>query len=143
MIVKVGVEASNQYEAMKYLAQMAKEAGFVGDDEAFLRALLEREREGTTGIGHGVAIPHGKCQTVRQTGIMICRLTKEIPWRAIDDKPIGLIIGIAVADTSTPDEHLNMISKLARAMISPGFLEGIKASRDPEEIQSKVMEVMR
>lgn len=143
MIVRVGVKAKNQYEVIKQVADLAYDAGYIDNKEAYLEALLMREREGTTGFGFGVAIPHGKCEAVKETGIVICKLQDAIPWRAIDDKPVELIIGIAVSLKHTHQEHLAMISKLARAVMKESFLETIKTSNDPDYINAKIMEVMR
>ncbi|MGL4344307.1 MAG: PTS sugar transporter subunit IIA [Cellulosilyticaceae bacterium] len=143
MIVKVGVEASNQYEVMKCIAQIAAEAGYVTDEYAFLEALLQREKEGTTGFGYGVAMPHGRCQAVQEAGLVICKLKQPVGWRAIDDAPVTFVIGITIPEAHHPDDYLGMISRLARAMMNQDFLEDIKASEDADSIKQKVMEVMQ
>lgn len=142
MIVEVGVEATNQYEVMKHIAALAEETGFVKESQAFLRALLEREKEGTTGFGHGVAIPHGKCPEVEQTGVIICKLNQPVNWRAIDGESVELVIALAISPQHTKHEHLAMISKLARALMDDAFLQDIKKAHNPQAIKYKVMEVM-
>lgn len=142
MIIKVGVEAKSQYEVMKYIAKVAYEAGYITQEQQFVEALLSREKEGSTGFGYGVAIPHGSCECVKESAVVVCKLSQGVQWRAIDGEAIQLVIGLVIPPMADCNEHLLVLSRLAIALIDQEFLQAIKGSDDPEYIKTRVMDVM-
>ena len=80
-----------------------------------LKALLEREKLGSTGIGNGIAIPHGKLGGLSDIILVFARSTAGIPFEAIDGKPIHLIF-LVVAPANSPGGHLKALARLSRLL---------------------------
>src|ERR1700735_1734885 len=99
------------------LQELAKRAGVVtGQPERLIfDVLAERERLGTTGVGMGIAIPHGKLSTIeRMTGVF-ARLEKAIDFEAIDDQPVDLIF-LLLAPEGAGTEHLKALARVSRLL---------------------------
>lgn len=110
--VRCGVEANSKKRALEVLsAQIA-----LGDTSLTPRAvfdcLLARERLGSTGLGSGVAIPHGRLPNLLQAIGAFIRLKEPVSFDALDNEPVDLLFGLLVPAEST-DEHLQMLSLLA------------------------------
>src|SRR5699024_4849458 len=80
------------------------------------KAVLKREKEGTTGIGMGVAIPHGKSKTVQQPTLVFGKSKGGIEYDSLDGNPVYLMFLIAVPENSS-DEHLKILSHLSRKLM--------------------------
>lgn len=83
-LLKVGSKATTKGEIIEELADMLEVKGFVRSSEDFVRDVYLREEEGETGIGQGVAIPHGKSAAVIETTVAIAVLDQEIEWETLD-----------------------------------------------------------
>jgi PTS system nitrogen regulatory IIA component len=84
-------------------------------DRAIFDVLLERERLGTTGVGHGVAIPHGKLAGLRRLHGLFAKLDAPIDFDSIDDQPVDLIFLLLAPDTAGAD-HLKALAKVSRLL---------------------------
>lgn len=91
--------------------------------------LLQRERLGSTGIGHGVAIPHAKLPTVDRLFGMFARLEKPINFEAIDDEPVDLVF-VLLAPEAAGADHLKALARVARLMREPGLAAKLRSARD-------------
>ena len=90
-----GLSAQSKNEALEKLVQILYEGGYLEDKDAFLADVLHREEISTTGIGNGIAIPHGKSSAVKETTVAIGRLTSSLEWESVDDKPVELLSEMA------------------------------------------------
>lgn len=98
-------------------------------------SLLARERLGSTGIGHGVAIPHGRVRNVQKTIGAFMQLRDGIDFDAIDEKPINLLFALLVPEEST-DEHLKILAMLAEMFSDEAFCKKLSAATSQDEIYS-------
>jgi fructose PTS system EIIA component len=104
-------------EVFEALAVRLKEQGYIESVDLFLDALHDREKEGATGIGGHVAIPHGRSDTVKKNGIAIAVLHDEIAWESLDDTGAKVVVLFAVGATDAgSQEHLKLLSLLARRL---------------------------
>jgi PTS system nitrogen regulatory IIA component len=92
-------------------------------------ALLQRERLGSTGIGHGIAIPHGKLGKARTIFGVCARLVRPIDFEALDGAPVDLIC-VLIAPESAGADHLKALARLARLLRDPSVCAKLRAARD-------------
>lgn len=96
-------------------------------------SLLSRERLGSTGVGHGVAIPHCRIQTNGKSIGAFMQLTTDIDFDAVDSKPVDLVFGLLVPEDST-DEHLNLLAQLAHMFSDEIFCAKLRAAESKDEL---------
>ena len=107
------------------------------DKDAFLKDIFFRESQGCTGIGNGIAIPHGKSPSVTKVGIAIAKLTNEIEWETLDGKGVKVILLFAVGDkTEDAQEHLKLLAQVAGKLGNDEIVEKLLKAESVEEIKS-------
>lgn len=99
------------------------------DERAIFEALLQRERLGSTGIGEGIAIPHGKLPNLGHLFGLVARLEKPIDFEAFDDQPVDILF-LLLAPEGAGADHLKALARVARVLREPGVIERIRATRD-------------
>lgn len=108
------LKVSSKDEALAVLAERA--AGLVGlDPRSIYRALVERERLGTTGIGSGVAIPHGRMEELQHPCVVFTRLATPISFEAIDEQPVDLLF-LLLSPEREGTVHLKVLSRISRLL---------------------------
>ena len=123
------LRATSKKLALQELARRAAEIAGL-PERAVFDVLLERERLGTTGVGNGIAIPHGKIARVTQIFGVFARLERPIDFEAQDSAPVDLIF-LLIAPESAGADHLKALSRTARALRDPAFTARLRASKDP------------
>ncbi|MDU6524678.1 MAG: PTS sugar transporter subunit IIA, partial [Enterococcus sp.] len=93
-----------------------------------------REQQGETGIGQGIAIPHGKSQAVQKTTVAIATLDKEIEWETLDGKGVEAIILFAVKDSDANTTHVLLLQQIAILLANDEFLTQLKAVTSVDEL---------
>lgn len=96
-------------------------------------SLLSRERLGSTGLGHGVAIPHGRVKNSDKTVVAMIKLDQGIDYDAIDSQPVDLLFALLVPENST-DEHLQLLSQLAEMFSDPELVKQLRAAKDSHSL---------
>ena len=130
--VLVGVEATSKKRAFE-------EAGLLFENlHGLSRALVTdslfaRERLGSTGLGHGVAIPHGRIKGLKAPMAAVFQLDKSIGFDAPDEKPVSLLIFLLVPEAST-QKHLEILSEIAELLSDTTLREKIKTCDDAAEL---------
>ena len=130
------VSLTAQATTKEVLFQVAADAlsGLVGINSSQIHeALLMREQLGSTGLGQGVGIPHGRLKGLKQVAGMFFRLSKPIPFDAPDNRPVDLIFFLLVPEQST-EEHLQLLSELAQGFSDPDFREGLRKAANADDI---------
>lgn len=132
--VKVGVEAASKEEVFEYASQLLRGDGAIGSVEEFKKDLYFRESLGQTGIGGGVAIPHGKSGAVERTCISILKLAQPVAWETADGKPVQVVILFAVSLADKNDCFLRMMAQVARKLAREGVCSKLMAATAPQEL---------
>ena len=101
--------------------------------------LLEREKLGSTGIGDGIAIPHGKLKGLDRLVISFGRSRQGIDFDAIDGKPVHIFFLLMAPESST-GQHLKALAKISRMLKDPDFRSDLMAAKSAEEIYRKIAE---
>ncbi|MFR3683920.1 MAG: PTS sugar transporter subunit IIA, partial [Enterococcus sp.] len=85
-------------------------------------------------VGNGIAIPHGKSQAVKEPAIAFARLTKEIEWQALDEKPVSLIVMLAIPESEQGDTHLSILSEIAVKLMDEEVITKLNEATNANEI---------
>ena len=120
--------------ALEELTELLYESGALTDKGAFLNDVLSRESISTTGIGNGLAIPHGKSANVLETTAAIGRCDKPIEWESLDDKPVNFIVLLAVNENDRTGVHVILLSQMARKLASEETCKRLVDAKTAEEI---------
>jgi len=124
--VIANLRAANKRQALQELAKRA--AQLTGKHErAIFEVLLERERLGTTGIGHGTAIPHGRMPDLPQIYALFARLEKPVDFEAIDNQPVDLIFLLLTPANSGAD-HLKALARLSRLLRDKAMCDKLRGT---------------
>ena len=138
--VRVGVAGEDKEEVLEELVDALVRANQVTDREAALAALLERERLGTTGIGGGVAIPHGKHESVTTLTAALGTSPNGIEWEAADGEPVYLVF-LVLAEANNPGPHVQLLADIARLLKTPGLRQRLVAADSPDGVMRLIGEV--
>ena len=128
------LSAKTKEEALAKLTDLLFESGALSDKDAFLKDVLDREAVSTTGIGNGIAIPHGKSANVKETTVAIGRLENEVEWESVDDKPVKLIVLLAVNEEDKTGVHVKLLSGMARKLAAEQTCKRLLDAKDADEI---------
>lgn len=112
-LVNLELQATTKLEVIEELTDLLVDTGAVVDKKAFIADVLYREEEGKTGLGEGVAIPHGKSASVINTSIAVGRTKTPVEWESLDDKPVNIIILFAVKNSDATTTHIKLLQKVA------------------------------
>jgi PTS system nitrogen regulatory IIA component len=96
-------------------------------------SLFARERLGSTGLGEGVAIPHGRIKGLKEALAAVVRLAEPIPFDAPDDRPVQLLVFLLVPENAT-EEHLELLSELAELLSDRSIRESLLSCEDPAQM---------
>jgi PTS system nitrogen regulatory IIA component len=130
--IVTGAQATSKKRALEMASEMlAASSEELGQAEVF-SALLGREKLGSTGLGHGVALPHGRLGTCGQPVGALLVLAEPIDFDAVDGQPVDLLFAMLVPEEST-EEHLALLAQLAELFGDPGNCERIRGS-DPKAL---------
>jgi fructose-specific phosphotransferase system IIA component len=137
--IKVPLEAKTKAEAIAELVNLLAANGEVSDAKQVLDAVLDREATRTTGIGNGLAIPHGKCSGAAQLSMAIGRPTVPIDFQSIDGRPVNLIWLL----TSPPDKtgpHIHALARISRLMTIDKFRQSLAAAKSSQELFDAIIQ---
>ncbi len=126
-----GAPASKK-EALDQMIALMEKSGKIRDVEAYRQEVYAREEEGTTGIGEGIAIPHGKCDAVEKPGLAAMVIRDGVDFDSLDGQPVHLIFLIAAPDTKD-NIHLDVLSKLSMLLMDETFVADLKKAETAEE----------
>lgn len=124
-------------EALDQIIDLMVKSGKINDREAYRAQVYEREEESTTGIGEGIAIPHGKCDAVTKPGLAAMVIKDGVEFDSLDGQPVSLMFLIAAPNTKD-NVHLDVLSKLSVLPMDEGFADDLRNARSVEDFLSIV-----
>ncbi|TYP55442.1 PTS sugar transporter subunit IIA [Thermosediminibacter litoriperuensis] len=133
-LIELNMVAKTKEEVINEMAGMLFKSGAITSKEAFVNDVFERERIGTTGVGMGIAIPHGRSGSVINTSIAIAKLKEPVDWDSLDGKPVSLVFLLAVPKDGGENIHLKLLSGIASMLMEEDFREKLFNARDKEEV---------
>ena len=123
---------ADKTEALNQIVSLMGKSGKINDIEAYRKQVFLREEESTTGIGEGIAIPHGKCDAVTKPGLAAMVVKNGVDFEALDDAPVTLLFLIAAPNTED-NVHLSVLSKLSVMMMDQNFSDSLRNAGSVEE----------
>ena len=119
-------------EALNEAIALMAESGKINDTEGYRRQVFAREEESTTGVGEGIAIPHGKCAAVNRPGLAAMVIKDGVDFESLDGEPVTLLFLIAAPDTKD-NVHLDVLSKLSMMLMDEEFTKNLRNASTVEE----------
>ena len=119
-------------EALNEAIALMAESGKINDTEGYRRQVFAREEESTTGVGEGIAIPHGKCAAVNRPGLAAMVIKDGVDFESLDGEPVTLLFLIAAPDTKD-NVHLDVLSKLSLMLMDEEFTKNLRNASTAEE----------
>ena len=131
--IKLDLKATTKEGTLKELVDVLAQIEDIGDPKGILKALVERENLGSTGIGQGIAIPHGKTDKVSRL-IAVLGISKfGIDFDALDGEPVYIFV-LLVAPKATAGPHLKALAQISRLLRDTYFCELIRKCKTEEEV---------
>lgn len=127
-------DLTTQEDVLRFLADQAVNAGIATDADAIYQKFSEREKESTTGMMDGFAIPHAKEKSIKEAEVMIVYPNFGIEWDSMDGSLSKYIIALFVPDTEAGSTHLNLLSTLARLLMKAQVTDKLKNATSAAEI---------
>lgn len=132
--VCLNLNATTKDEAISEMTKMLYQNQVIEDQKTFIKEIYERESEGITGIGDGIAIPHGRSKTVKKNVIAVGRTkTGILDWESFDDKPIDCIIMFAIRDVDM-SQHIMLLSHVAELLLDEDVIQVLHTAQTSSEI---------
>ncbi|ARJ66918.1 sugar-specific enzyme IIA component of PTS(Phosphotransferase system, phosphoenolpyruvate-dependent sugar EIIA 2,1-147) [Magnetospirillum sp. XM-1] len=132
------LRATSKKQALQDLAKKAAEITGL-HERAIFDVLLERERLGTTGVGNGIAIPHGKLPAMERLYGVFARLEKPIAFESIDEQPVDLIF-LLLAPESAGADHLKALARVSRLLRDKGVCEKLRGTDNADALYALLTE---
>ena len=132
------LKAANKKQALQILSERAADLTGLNSVDIF-NILIQRERLGSTGVGSGIAIPHGKLPSLRQSVGVFARLDEPIDFDSIDEEPVDIIM-LLLAPESAGADHLKALARVSRLLREPKSVEKLRACRDRAAIYAVLTE---
>ena len=130
--VMLGAAPSDKKQTLEQAVALMVKSGKIADEEAYKKQVFAREEESTTGIGEGIAIPHGKCDAVTKPGLAAMVIPGGVDFESLDDEPVTLLFLIAAPNTKD-NVHLDVLSKLSVMLMDEEFTARLRAAKSVDE----------
>ena len=130
--VSLSAAPKSKSEALDMAVDLMVKSEKISDREAYRKQVYAREQESTTGIGEGIAIPHGKCDAVQKPGLAAMVVKNGVEFEALDDEPVTLLFLIAAPNTED-NIHLDVLSKLSVMLMDEEFTASLRNAQSVDE----------
>ena len=135
--IKTSLPGGSKRALLQQLATLASQR--LGTDAApILASLNEREQLGSTGFGHGVAIPHGKVEGLKTIYCLFARLAEPLDYKAIDGRPVDLVF-LLLSPMDAGADHLKALASISRVTRDAGTLERLRGARSRDALAALLM----
>ena len=137
--IRIDGAPKSKNEALDQMVELMAKSGKINDLEAYRQEVYRREEDGTTGVGEGIAIPHGKGAFVDKPGLAAMVVKDGVDYDSLDGEPVHLIFLIAAPNTKD-NVHLDVLSKLSVLLMDEDFSRALQNAKSPEEFMKIVDE---
>ncbi|KXF78897.1 transcriptional regulator [Paramesorhizobium deserti] len=128
------LKASSKKQLLQIMAEKAAELTGLTEREVF-DTILQRERLGSTGVGNGIAIPHGKLNSIKRITGIFARLENPVDFEALDDQPVDIVF-LLLAPENAGADHLKALSRIARLLRDPDMVTKLRGTHDAQALYS-------
>ena len=131
--VVLDLDVDDKDAALQHLIDVLAASGKVSDVDQLRRVIFEREKLMSTGIGHGVALPHGKTNVVTSSIAALATLRSPVDFDSLDDKPVSIII-MLVGTEGNVGVHLRLLSRISRMVGSDAFRSSLLGAKSVDDV---------
>jgi len=131
--VKVPLEGKDKESVITELVELLDANGLLLDKNVVLDAVFTRERTRSTGIGSGIAIPHGKCKAVKELVMAIGVAGRPIDFASVDGKPVTIVI-LLVSPADQTGPHIQALARISRLMLDEQFRQALETATSSDEV---------
>lgn len=132
--ILLNFNVATKEEFFKEISSYLKKNKIIESSEEFQKALKMREEVSNTGFGEGLAVPHGKSETVLTTSVAYIRLKTPIEWNSFDGEPVQNIFLFAINSKDSGDKYIDALASLSRKLMDEDFITTIKNSNSSKEV---------
>lgn len=136
--VRCGVDLTSKKRSLELLSELLTDDLPADSTRTVFEGMTLRERLGSTGLGHGVALPHSRCPVIELPRAAVIRLENAIEFDAVDKEPVDLLFALLVPENST-DEHLRILARLAEMFRDNAFCAQIRACQSDTELHGRLV----
>jgi nitrogen PTS system EIIA component len=137
--IKLSIESKNKKDAIKELVEVLVKSGKVKDKKKMIQTLMEREELGSTGIGQGIAIPHGKSDTVSDLAAAFGVSADGVSFDSLDGEPVNIFF-LLVAPEGAAGAHLKALARISSLLKDKYFRKSLLSAQSPEEVIKIIQE---
>lgn len=130
--IELNVKAKDKNDIINKMTELMLNTGRIKDLNEYKELVLKREEEGSTGVGEGIAIPHGKGKCVTEPGLVAMVVPEGVEYNALDGKPVNLLFMIAAPDTNS-NIHLDVLSRLSTMLMDENFKNKLISAKSKKE----------
>ena len=137
--IRLNAAASSKTEALNQIIKLINQTGNIINKDEYKEIVFKREEQGTTGIGEGIAIPHGKSSKVKKACLAAMVIPNGVDFESLDNKKVNLMFLIAAPETKD-NIHLEVLSRLSALLMDENFREKLRRSKTPKEFLNNIDE---
>ena len=137
--IRLNASASSKQEVLNQIINLINQTGNIANKEEYKEIVFKREEQGTTGIGEGIAIPHGKSNKVKKASLAAMVIPNGVDFESLDNKKVNLMFLIA-APENKDNIHLEVLSRLSALLMDENFREKLKRAKSPKEFLNYIDE---
>jgi PTS system nitrogen regulatory IIA component len=137
--IKLTMESKNKKDAIKELVEVLVKSGKVKDKKKMIQTLMEREELGSTGIGQGIAIPHGKSDTVSDLAAAFGVSADGVSFDSLDGEPVNIFF-LLVAPEGAAGAHLKALARISSLLKDKYFRKSLLSAQSPDEVIKIIQE---
>lgn len=131
--VKVPLEGKDKESVITELVELLDANGLLLDKSVVLEAVFTREQTRSTGIGSGIAIPHGKCKAVKELVMALGVAAEPIDFASVDGKPVTIVI-LLVSPADQTGPHIQALARISRLMLDEQFRQALETATSSDEV---------
>ena len=130
--IKLPLEGKDKQTVITELVDLLDDNGLLADRDVTLDAVLARERTRSTGIGSGIAIPHGKCKAVKELVMAVGITDTPVEFESVDGKPVAIIL-LLVSPADQTGSHIQALARISRLMLDEEFKHQLETASSAEQ----------
>lgn len=131
--IKVPLDGKDKQLVITELVDLLDANGLLLDRNTVLEAVLAREQTRSTGIGSGIAIPHGKCKAVKELVMAVGIAHEPIDFASVDEKPVTIVL-LLVSPANQTGPHIQALARISRLMLDEKFKQGLEKATSAEQV---------
>ncbi|MDU7066163.1 MAG: fructose PTS transporter subunit IIA [Lactobacillus crispatus] len=132
-LVVFNLKANNKQQVFEKMTNLFFDNKIIQNKSKFIDAVNYREKIDTTGVGNGIAIPHGKSATVKKSAVAVAKLDQNIEWNSLDGKPVKYVFLLAIPE-SGDKEHLKILSEIAEKLMDENVVNDLHNAKNSKDI---------